>query len=249
MRVGIIQSCYLPWRGYFDFIASVDLFLIFDEVQLPNRHDWRIRNAIKTPKGRRWLTVPIARTGPPQRICDTPILTDRPWIADHLALLEEAYASAPHYDRYIEPYRAILRKGHGLLSALNRELTLWLMDELAITTPIESSEPWGEPGRKTARLLSILRAVGATRYLSGPAAADYLDLEAFRASGIGLEYKTYDYAPYPQLWGAFAPAVTVLDLLFNLGSEARHHLRSRQPDTVVLPPAPAFADALARRSS
>jgi hypothetical protein len=58
LRVGAIQSAYIPWRGYFDFIASVDLFVIYDDVPY-SKNSWRNRNRIKTPRGMEWLTVPV----------------------------------------------------------------------------------------------------------------------------------------------------------------------------------------------
>ena len=57
-KIAIIQSNYIPWKGYFDLIDSVDAFMLFDAVQY-TRRDWRNRNLIKTPQGLSWLTVPV----------------------------------------------------------------------------------------------------------------------------------------------------------------------------------------------
>ena len=61
-RVAIVQSNYIPWKGYFDLIASVDEFILYDDVQF-TRRDWRNRNRIKTPQGVHWLTVPVKVKG------------------------------------------------------------------------------------------------------------------------------------------------------------------------------------------
>jgi len=58
-RVAILQSNYIPWKGYFDLIRAVDLFIVLDEVQF-TKNDWRNRNRIKTPAGPRWLSIPVA---------------------------------------------------------------------------------------------------------------------------------------------------------------------------------------------
>jgi len=61
-KIAIIQSNYIPWKGYFDIIAKADEFIVFDEMQYTH-HDWRNRNKIKTPMGTQWLTVPVKVKG------------------------------------------------------------------------------------------------------------------------------------------------------------------------------------------
>jgi hypothetical protein len=62
MRIAIVQSNYIPWKGYFDLMRSVDEFVLFDDVQY-TRRDWRNRNRIKTPRGPAWLTIPVNTGG------------------------------------------------------------------------------------------------------------------------------------------------------------------------------------------
>jgi len=45
MKVANNQSNYISWKGYFDMIKSVDLFILYDDVQY-TRRDWRNRNKI-----------------------------------------------------------------------------------------------------------------------------------------------------------------------------------------------------------
>ena len=121
-----------------------------------------------------------------------------------------------------------------MLSELNIALTLRIMKYLGIQTPVRNSIELGGAGKKTDRVIQLLKLVGATSYLSGPSADAYLDKAAFSAAGIGLEYKSYDYAPYPQQGGDFVGQVSVLDLIANCGPDAAGHLRSRSPNIVVL---------------
>lgn len=235
MKVAIIQSCYLPWRGYFDFIDDVDLFVVYDDIQF-TRRDWRNRNQIKTATGRQWLTVPV-RYGPRgQLIRDTLVDDAQPWPAHHARALQLSYARAPHYAAYRDPLLALLDQPFATISQLNVALIEWVMSQLAITTPLRRSEELVPQGRRTERLIDVLRKVGATAYVSGPTASAYLEVDQFAAAGIGLEYKAYDYPEYPQLWGAFEPHVSILDLLFNCGAESRQWLKSRSPNEVVLAP-------------
>ncbi len=228
-RVAILQSNYVPWRGYFDLMDDVDVFIVYDEVQY-TKNDWRNRNRLKTRSGLTWLTVPVRRDGLDTRIDEARLDWTRDWTEKHRNQLAEAYREAPHWEPVASEFFGIIGKRHDRLSDLNLELMRWAAGRLGIATEIVRSTDLPGNGGKTGRLVGLVRAVGGTSYLSGPAARSYLDPDAFARAGIGVEYKSYDYAPYPQLWGEFEGAVSVLDLLLNTGPEARRHLKSRTPN-------------------
>jgi hypothetical protein len=79
-------------------------------------------------------------------------------------------------------------------------------------------------GNKTNRLLNLLKKVGATHYITGPSASSYLEEEKLRDAGISVEYMTYDYPQYPQLYPPYAGEVSILDLLFMTGPGAMQFL-------------------------
>ncbi len=235
MRVAAIQSCYLPWRGYFDFIAGVDLFVVYDDIPY-SKGSWRNRNQVKTPEGLKWLTVPVEapHLGTPideVRIAQVP---GRDWRETHRGLLRASLGGCPHVGDALALWEAGVA-GATHLSALNVSLLKGVCAYLGIQTPFLNARELGLRGRKTDRLLDLMARVGGTSYVSGPAARDYLDEAAFQAAGLRLEYKTYRYPPYPQPWGAFEGAVTVLDLIANLGPEAGRHLASETPNEVAVP--------------
>ena len=229
MKVGVIQSCYLPWRGSFDFIDSVDLFIIHDDIQM-TKQDWRNRNKIKTPDGVKWITVPCIHGPVSQLIQDTRVDYGQKWQNKHINLLTQSYGKAPFFKEYAPEIFATLKVRYDSISALNVALTKLINRFLEIRTPIRMSSEFQLSGTKTARLIELMTKLQADCYVSGPAAKDYIQNELFAEKGIRLEYKSYDYPEYPQLYGAFEPAVSVLDLLFNAGPEARKYLKSRQPN-------------------
>lgn len=233
MRVGAIQSCYVPWRGYFDFIASCDVFVIYDDVQY-STGGFRNRNRVKLPSGLRWITVPVAhRFG--DRIDQVRIGSScAPWRETHRRLLRESFARAPHGADALALWEDGVASPVDRLTPLNVGLLERVMAYLGIGTRLVHSADLAPAGRSTGRLIDLLRKVGARTYLSGPSARAYLDESAFRDAGIGLEFKTYDYAPYPQSWGAFEDAVTILDLVAHCGPRAREHLASRTPNEVAV---------------
>jgi hypothetical protein len=231
LRVGIIQSSYLPWRGYFDLIDDVDLFIFLEDVEY-SRGTWRNRNRIKTAQGLQWLTVPVHhRMG--MLIQEVEIDYKLGWVDKHIASLRQSYGKAPHFERYADPVFDILARRLRTISELNIALTRELMRMLAIDTPTRLSSDVPAGGKKDERVLNLLRAVGATHYLSGPAAKDYIVPARFADAGIGLSYKSYQYAPYSQLHGTFEGQVTVLDLLFSCGPEAAQHLKSEVPNEMA----------------
>jgi hypothetical protein len=163
-----------------------------------------------------------------QRIDET-IVSEPGWAQTHWKTLVHSYAGAAHFDRYRErfeqTYMALERQPR--LSLINRRLLEEVCDVLGIRTTLTWSTDYAAEGTKTGRLVSICRAAGATHYLSGPRAREYLDEQLFAEAGIELSYMAYDgYPPYPQLHPPFEHDVTILDLLFNVGADASRFLKS-----------------------
>ena len=234
MKIGVIQSSYIPWRGYFDFIASVDAFVFHDDIQY-TKSDWRNRNRIKTPKGTEWLTVPVHYKEVSQLICETNIDHSTSWQQKHLRKMQESYREAPYAKAALDILSCVPADQSETISNLNIVLTKRICDHLCIGTPLIAASDFSLVGTKTDRLIDLLTKLNATTYLSGPSADAYLDKEAFSRNGIRLEYKSYDYDSYPQLWGPFEGAVTVLDLIANCGPAAKTLIRSKTPDVVIVP--------------
>lgn len=229
-KVAIVQSNYIPWKGYFDLIAAVDEFILYDDMQY-TRRDWRNRNQIKTPQGLQWLTIPVQVKGKyHQKIRETEV-DGADWRDAHWKALAQNYRRAPHFDaeaRWIEP----LYREHVdvMLSAVNRRFIEAVCSRLGIETRIRSSWDYRLEDGKSERLASLCRQAGGDVYISGPAARDYLEEGVFESMGIKVQWFDYaGYSEYPQLWGDFVHGVTVLDLLFNCGPDARRFLRHTSP--------------------
>ena len=232
MRVGVIQSNYLPWRGYFEFIAQVDLFVFYDDVEF-SKGSWRNRNKLKTKEGVKWMTVPVHRDGSDNTVLQTRINDDTDWRKKHLDLFTENYRRAGFFDEAFELLQNLLAARDATISALNTRTIGQLCDYLGIATPLAYDSEHEPEGKGTARLIDLLMKLGATTYLSGPSGRNYLDEGEFRRRGIALEYKTYDLAPYPQLWGEFVSEVSIVDLIANCGPACLTRIRSASPNLRV----------------
>lgn len=225
-KVAILQSNYIPWKGYFDMIAAVDEFILYDDMQY-TRRDWRNRNQIKTPHSVQWLTVPVLVKGKyHQKICETEI-DGADWASAHWKALTQNYRRAPYFVEiaaWLEPL--YLGKTFTHISHLNRCFIEAICIYLGIKTTITNSWDYTLLDGKTERLADLCLQVGGTEYISGPAAKDYVDEKVFSDLNIHLTWFDYaGYPEYPQLWGEFTHGVTILDLLFNCGKAAPRYMR------------------------
>ena len=225
-KIAIVQSNYIPWKGYFDMIAAVDEFILYDDMQY-TRRDWRNRNQIKTPQGVRWLTVPVQVKGKyHQKIRET-LIDGKDWAAKHWRTLVQNYRRASNFSdvaAWLEPL--YLGESYSHISQLNRRFIKAICEYVGIETVITSSWNYKIVEGKTERLSNLCAQAGGTEYISGPAAKGYLEEQIFVDMGIKLTWFEYSGFPeYPQLWGDFIHSVTILDLLFNCGRKAHRYMR------------------------
>ncbi len=223
MKAAILQSNYIPWKGYFDIINDVDIFIILDDVQYTLR-DWRNRNQIKTANGLKWLSVPV-QGGRNQTICDVKIDYENNWAHKHIETIRHSYSKSKCLQDFLYLFEECLNKRLSRLSMLNIELINIISEFLKIDTKIIHSKELTVKGSKTDRLINICKEIGADHYISGPSAKNYIISEKFESSGILLEYKDYsEYPEYPQLFGTFEHRLSILDLIFNTGKNAPHYI-------------------------
>ncbi len=226
-KLGIIQSSYIPWKGYFDIIHDVDVFIFLDNVQF-TKQDWRNRNKVKTNDGAKWLSVPVkaSKHHMGQQIHEVIVDSSNSWQKKHFNTFQMSYAKAKYYADYkylIEDF--YLDKKWESLSEMNIYMIRKICDVFGVTAEFYNSKDFDFDGTKTDKLVNMCKHFGSNYYLSGPAAKDYIEPEKFKDAGIALEYKDYSgYPEYNQLYPPFDHYVTVLDVIFNCGPEAAYHI-------------------------
>lgn len=224
IKVAILQSNYIPWKGVFDMIEQVDKFVFFEDVDYTKR-DWRSRNVVKTANGNVWLTVPVKKMPRGTKIFEMEILNDGKWQNKHLNTIKLAYGKAKYFNDYAWILDDIYVNTTWLkLSDFNIYVTKVLAEVLGIKAEFINSVDLKTVGVKDEKLLNICKEVGATHYLSGPAAKDYIRAEKFDNAKIALEYIDYDYPEYPQLHTGFDHYLSVLDLIFNCGPHSKKYI-------------------------
>ena len=238
-KVAILQSNYIPWKGYFDIIASVDAFYLFDDVQF-TRRDWRNRNKIILGGKVHWLTIPVVTKGAFNAPIDTVAIADKSWARKHWASIRHAYAKAPHFRAMAPLIEPIYTEAAdlGRLSAVNELFLRKLAGILGLTTTfLKSAEVPRVANDPTGRLVELCAARGATLYLSGPAARSYIQKAQFDSAGIALAYADYSgYPVYDQGPGPFEHGVSIVDVLMRCGLEAKSHLKAMREDSAFMVP-------------
>lgn len=225
-KVAILQSNYIPWKGYFDLIASVDEFIIYDDVQYTPR-DWRNRNQIKTYQGKQWLTVPVIKKGKRHQKINEAEISDTGWELKHWKSLVNTYSKTPYFNdvsSWLKPL--YLQRRYTHLSSLNYDFIKAICNYLRINTVISHSSNYELADGKTQRLVELCKEVKASEYISGPAAKEYIKEDLFNKNNIKLTWFEYlNYPEYPQLHGEFTHNITILDLLFNTGKRASSYMK------------------------
>lgn len=224
MRVAIHQPNYLPWLGFFHKMALSDLFVFFDDVQLPRGKSYTSRTRIKGPNGLVWLTIPVMKKGSLGTIKETRIVSESNWARKHPRSLRNAYSKAPGFGKYIDTTEMLYREDWKGLLEVNLAFIAEIRRMLNIQTDLVFSSTVGDSSLAGAdRIMDILKNVSATSYLSGGGAGSrrYIDPLRFKREGIKLVPQNFVCPEYPQQWGEFVPNLCVLDLIFNCERKAK----------------------------
>ncbi len=222
-KIAILQPNYIPWKGVFDLASRVDVFVFYDDVQYTVK-DWRNRNIVKSPNGPIWLTVPVLSKGRrDQLICDALIDLESNWQEKHLKTLVNCYSKA----RFFRQYEYLLQELYlgtkwERIAELDIHATRLLARALDIEVEWVIASDLAQVGSKDGeKVLNICNLLRCDYFLNGPSSRAFMNERLFTERGVSLDFIEYDYPEYPQLFGSFVHQVSVLDVLFNCGPEAR----------------------------
>lgn len=229
-KIAILQSNYIPWKGYFDIINSVDKFVIYDEVQF-TKNDWRNRNKIKSKDGMIWLTIPVKQFALEQRIDETTVALTN-WNRKHWNSIVTYYSKAENFKNvkaFVEDL--FMNVSSVNLSEINIYFIKGINNFLGIETQIINSAELKLEGDRNERLVDACVKLNGDIYLSGPSAKNYLDVELFNNRQIEVEWIDYSgYSEYPQLFPPFTHEVSILDVILNTGYDAKKFLKSNKQE-------------------
>jgi hypothetical protein len=218
MRVVVLQPSFLPWQGHLDQYAWCDRFVLYDDVQY-DKHGWRNRNRILTPQGVAWLSIPVKVKGAPL-IRDVEVDYAQPWRRKHLESLRQSYSKAPFFDWLYPELQRYYANDWSKLLDWDVEGLKWLAERLGMAWKGVFSSDLGVGGQKTERLIGICQKLGASEYLTGDAARDYLDESQFEQIGVKVRWHGYQHPVYPQRGQEFVSHLSIVDLMFQVGPDS-----------------------------
>ena len=228
--VAIHQPNYLPYLGYFYKMMHCDIFVFLDSVVPSLRGGYGVRNKIKTSQGELWLTVPRLRKGfEDQKICDIKVNNATNWAKKHSKSIRLNYQNASHFEEnedLLEIYEHLWKR----LVHLNEALMAYIVGKMELSCVFLRSSELNVEGSSTDLLINICKEVGGDVYLSGSGGAKYQEVEKFERAGIRLEYSDFVHPTYSQVGKEFMPNLSIVDLLFNCGSDSRKILEVRKVD-------------------
>jgi len=218
LKAVVLQSNYIPWKGYFDLINEADTFIFYDEVKY-TKNDWRNRNKLLDKNDEFWLTIPISKLAVKQKISEV-ALPNNGWQIDHYNTIMATYHNAPEKINLQPLLKQIyIENSWHYLSELNQYIIKAIARYIGLKTKFIQSADYNLNGDKISRLISLIEQVGDTEYITGPAAKNYLkDSESlFYNRNIKLTYKEYGpYKTYPQNKYGFTNFVSIIDLLMSV---------------------------------
>jgi len=217
LKIAIHQPNFLPWRGYFDKIKKVDVFVILDNAQY-TKNSYINRNKIKTAAGATWLGLPIKKSGQSkQNISEVSLYQADFHKKKILKSIATNYSPSIHFEKVFPSFsKVFLDTSSDRLVDINLSLLNWTLELLEIKTEIIMASSLDlKLSKGTDRLVEICKCLDARTYLSGAGAAKYQDENKFDSAGIKLEYQHFQQSSYPQLWGDYLPNLSIIDYLFN----------------------------------
>lgn len=242
MKVAAHQPNYIPWLGYFAKLASADIFIFLDDVQLPQGRSYVHRSKIHAHPGGTWLSAPIRREE--RQLIREVRFADGDWRRKHQATLFHTYRKAPFFDPVMQLVEAIYGVDTDSLAHFNMNAVQAIAGHLGLSCRFELSSTFDVAQCSDDRLIELVKAVGGDTYVSGAGGQNYQNPEKFEAAGIALCVREYRPRPYPQSpgpqgQGGFVPGLTVLDALFNLGPGALQQLTYKDAAEDAAPAAAA----------
>lgn len=221
-----MQPTYLPWSGYFNLMACVDVFVYLDDVQF-ERRSWQSRNRILVNGREHLLTVPVRKASQQTILSEIETAPDE-WMKSHWQTLRAAYANAGYGKEMLSLLEPAFGDSPRFLAETNCRVIALLADALDIRTRTVRASDLGCPGHRSEHLISICRRLECAEYLSPQGSREYLEDDGFASrSGISLTFQSFDALPYPQVRATnFVSHLSVIDVIANMGLEyARQYIR------------------------
>ena len=216
----IMQPTYLPWAGYFHLIASVDKFVLLDDVQF-EQSSWQSRNKILLNGKEHLISIPTKRMSLNDALLHRIEISEiQNFKIKHWKSFEHAYRKARHGDEALQLLQVIYStEGQEKLVRFNGRLIEIISSALSIKTPISYASEMKCTGRRSEHVAEICKYLQCHTYLSPQGAASYLEKDSFSEKyDIKLQFQKFRPKPYKQYKSnIFISHLSILDVIANIG--------------------------------
>tara|TARA_X000000950_G_scaffold25208_1_gene27005 strand:- start:849 stop:1547 length:699 start_codon:yes stop_codon:yes gene_type:complete len=216
--VSIHQPNYLPWIGFFEKIYLSDIFVYFDNVQMPKNKSFVSRNKILFNKKSMWLTVPINKKGI-QTINEVKII-DNYWKKKHLDTIYFAYKKEKYFEESFNKIKKVLLKDNVYIADLNIDIIEEILRILKIqNVKIIRASQLSLKQKGAESIFEILKTLNAKVYISGKGKGSlkYVNDETLKKYNIKLKFCNTNINRYTNLKAEGNEIFSILDLLFRKG--------------------------------
>jgi hypothetical protein len=227
MKIAIMQPYFFPYIGYFQLIALVDMFIIYDNIKYTKK-GWINRNRILRNGADLVFTVPLRKDSDSLDVRDRTLAVD----FDRRKLvnqMREAYRRAPYFQQAFPVVEKSVMSPLENLFEYIRGSVLEVCRYFGIDTRIvPSSSLVISPGLKAEnRVLALCNAAGASVYVNAIGGEELYSREEFDARGVELKFLKSRAITYPQFGDPFVPSLSIIDvMMFNSVTRIREFLES-----------------------
>ena len=216
MRVAIMQPYFLPYIGYFQLIAAVDKFVVYDNIKYTKK-GWINRNRILQNGKDVVFTLPLKAGS------DALNIVDRELSADFsrgklLNQITGAYRRAPYFRQTIGMVEEVVMYGNANLFEFLKHSIVLTCRHLNLGTEIQCSStiPIDHGLKSQEKVLAICEAVGATTYINTIGGTGLYSREVFQSRNMQLKFIEAQPLNYAQFEHDFVPWLSIVDvMMFN----------------------------------
>lgn len=228
MIISIHQPNYLPWIKFFHKVIHSDMYIVFDDVQLPRGKNYVLRNKIKTNENFKWLTVSVKNKNNMQPINRIKLNNETKWNEKHWNLIQQNYSKTNFFQEYKSGFEKIFTNTYDNLLELNLSLIKNILKILNANVKIQLSSDLEIKSTGTDKIIDIIKAVKGDEYHSGKGGGSerYVvgNEEIFKKNGINLQFQEFTHPVYTQLYGDFQEGMSIIDMIFNVGGKETYNI-------------------------
>jgi hypothetical protein len=227
MKLGIMQPYFMPYLGYWQLMAAVDTYVVYDDVNYI-KGGWVARNNILLNGQKHMFTITLNGASPNKLFNEITIKDD---FKKFSRLIESAYRKAPYYYDVVTLLDKIYNYKDKSLGAFMLNSFQVILDYLGIKTKLILSSSLNKDNnlRGKDKVKSICRLLDADAYYNAIGGQELYEKDDFKHSGIELFFLKSNLSQYTQFSNEFVSGLSMIDILmFNSPNEINNMLNEYQ---------------------